>query len=378
MTSRQHMNRVVFPNLEKSSESKPAKVFAHQQEKEWSCSAACLKAVARFLGKDLTEDSAISAIGAKEGRGAETTDIVNGARKLGFEAEEGSFPSLAKAKEALGEGCPIIADVQSFNYPGKGHYVVIVGFKPGAGFIIMDPNTKGKTAVDNWRVLPEEKLEEIWWDRAMDFPHQMMKKWGIVVRNGQQEKTASGDMMEYFQKNPKKLEEYRARQAAKKKYKSSAEGKRNHAAWLKRKATMNKQSGDILGMGAKRRAKAESARFHQNHYKYAAAQMNGFVDELEKVAAESAIPTAARMGAYIGGARGLWQGAQPDEQGQTNMLSATGSGVAKGALIGALLALGLERNAEGKTTLPRPDVVKDLATKSKGKATKLFKFLKSL
>lgn len=247
---------------------KMAQVDAYQQKTEWSCSAGALKAVTLHHGFDFTEEELIKAIGARKGRGAETTDIMNGAKKLGFDAYEGSFESLDDAKKTLKKGIPIIADVQSFNYPGKGHYIVIAGFKPGKGFIVMDPNTKGKTAIDNWRLMSAEELEEKWWDRAMASPHQLMPKWGVMVKpktkektarfiteaelrafgdryperrqkilnklnrdgwystDGQPlEKTANGDMMAYFQDNPQKLKEYQARQAAKKK------GKRRVLPW---------------------------------------------------------------------------------------------------------------------------------------------------
>lgn len=196
---------------------KEAQVSAYQQKTEWSCSAATLKAVALHHGVELSEGEIVKAIGARKGRGAETTDIMNGAKKLGFDAYEGSFANLDDAKKTLKKGIPIIADVQSFNYPGKGHYIVIAGFKPGQGFIVMDPNTKGKTAIDNWRLMSAEELEEKWWDRAMAPPHKLMRKWGVMVKPKDKEKTANGDMMQYFADNPQKLKEYQARQAAKKK-----------------------------------------------------------------------------------------------------------------------------------------------------------------
>jgi hypothetical protein len=159
---------------------KLAQVGTHQQETEWTCSAACLRSALIHLGYDLPEADLAAVIGAQQGRGAETTDIVNAAKKLGLEAWEQSFRTLEVAKEVLGQGIPIIADIQSFNHPGKGHYVLLAGFD-ASGFKMMDPNTKGKTAVPNWRQISNEKLEEIWWDRAMASPHEMMPKWGIMV-----------------------------------------------------------------------------------------------------------------------------------------------------------------------------------------------------
>lgn len=165
----------MYDNLIKS-----AQVGTHQQETEWTCSAACLRAALIHIGYDLPESDLAIAIGAKENRGAETTDIVNGAKKLGFEAWEQPFRTLDVAKEVLSQGIPIIADIQSFNNPGKGHYVLLSGFDSGS-FMMMDPNTKGKTAVNNWRKITNQKLEEIWWDRAMAAPHEVMPKWGVMV-----------------------------------------------------------------------------------------------------------------------------------------------------------------------------------------------------
>ncbi len=167
-------------NTTRQQLTKLAQVATHQQETEWTCSAACLKAAVAHFGYDLPEAELAAAIGARENRGAETTDIVNAAKKLGFEAWEQPFNTLEVAKEVLSQGIPIIADIQSFNHPGKGHYVLISGHND-KGFKIMDPNTKGKTAVPNWRQIPDSKMEEIWWDRSMAPPHNMMKKWGVMV-----------------------------------------------------------------------------------------------------------------------------------------------------------------------------------------------------
>ena len=184
-------DKIVRFSGERIGLEKLAQVDAYQQKTQWSCSAGSLVAVAKHHGIDITEEQAVKAIGAREGRGAETTDIVEGARKLGLEAWEGSFPSLDSAKEVLKAGNPIIADVQSFNYKGKGHYIVIAGYKPGKGFILMDPNTKGKTAIPNWRILSDKEMEKKWWDRAMAPPHKLMMRWGVVVTPKEKEKTAA-------------------------------------------------------------------------------------------------------------------------------------------------------------------------------------------
>lgn len=163
------------------AKTKTAQVRPYQQKTQWTCSAACLKAVLEHWGVKLPELTIIEAIGAKKGRGAECDEIAAAARKLGFLAFEYSFDSLDQAKVLLDQDIPIICDIQSFNNPGKGHYVVMTGVwegdaGSGSRVEIMDPNTPG-----NSRTISREEMDERWWDRAMAPPHKMMPRWGIVV-----------------------------------------------------------------------------------------------------------------------------------------------------------------------------------------------------
>jgi predicted double-glycine peptidase len=153
---------------------KLAQVGPYQQKTQWSCSAGCLKAVLAHYGTRIPELLVIDAIGARKGRGAECDQIATAARKFGFMAFEYSFESLDQAKVLLDQDIPIICDIQSFNNPGKGHYVVMTSVNDTVE--IMDPNTPG-----NSRSISREEMDERWWDRAMAPPHQMMPKWGIVV-----------------------------------------------------------------------------------------------------------------------------------------------------------------------------------------------------
>lgn len=153
---------------------KLAQVSPYQQKTQWTCSAACLKAVLEHWGARFPELALIEAIGTRKGRGAECNEIAEAARKLGFLAFEYSFDSLDQAKILLDQDIPIICDVQSFNNPGKGHYVVLTSID---GMVdLMDPNTPG-----NQRTISREEMDERWWDRAMAPPHQLMSKWGIVI-----------------------------------------------------------------------------------------------------------------------------------------------------------------------------------------------------
>ena len=157
----------LFPKL--------AEVRPYQQQEQWTCSAACFKAVLEHYGFPVEEEDAVSLIGTRQGRGAEVDEITAAAHKLGLEAFDMSFPSLEGAKVVLDQDIPIICDIQSFNYPGKGHYVVLVGIL-GDEALLMDPNTPG-----NQRVISTEELEDRWWDRTMAPPHDLVPKWGVVI-----------------------------------------------------------------------------------------------------------------------------------------------------------------------------------------------------
>jgi len=161
--------------LRKALKVKTASVMPYQQKTQWTCSAACLKAVAAHHGVRIPELAAIELVGARPGRGAETDQIASAARKIGFLAFEYSFSSIDQAKFLLDQEIPIICDIQSFNNPGKGHYVVMVS-ADDRRVELMDPNTPG-----NWRVISRAEMDARWWDRRMAPPHEVMWKWGIVV-----------------------------------------------------------------------------------------------------------------------------------------------------------------------------------------------------
>ena len=114
-------------------------------------------------------------IGVRQKGGAETTQIAEAAHRLGLDAFEYSFDSLHQASILTKKGIPIIADIQSFKHPGKGHYVVITDIDE-KGVHLMDPNVDG-----NVRVISHEEMDGRWWDRSMKPPHKTMPRWGIVV-----------------------------------------------------------------------------------------------------------------------------------------------------------------------------------------------------
>jgi predicted double-glycine peptidase len=154
---------------------KLAQVEPYQQETQWTCSAACLRAVLKHFGTDIDETGLVTLIGAKENRGAEVTEIAKAARKMEFAAFDYDFDSLDQAKALLDQDIPIICDIQSFKHPGKGHYVVMTKIEDDKVHL-MDPNTEG-----NSRVITREEMDGRWWDYTMAKPHQLKPKWGVVI-----------------------------------------------------------------------------------------------------------------------------------------------------------------------------------------------------
>ena len=169
--------QTLLPLAEQASEfMKLAKVLPYQQKTQYSCSAACLKAVLEHWGEDrLAEHEVMYAIDVRDKGGAEVDQIAEGAKKLGFDAYDKCFSSMEDARSVTDQDIPIIADFQSFNNPGKGHYVVITKIDDDIVHL-MDPNTEG-----NERVITRAECERRWWDRTMAPPHSLRVKWGVVV-----------------------------------------------------------------------------------------------------------------------------------------------------------------------------------------------------
>lgn len=157
----------------KNEFQKIAKIKNYQQLSQSNCSAACLKTVLAHFNFKITEEQAAKLIGVREGIGAEVDEITEAAKKLGFNAFDRSL-TIDECKKYLDKDIPIIADVQSFNYKGREHYVVIYKYE-NDNWYIMDPNTKG-----NQRILNTKELEERWWGRRMS-DGTIIKKWGCIV-----------------------------------------------------------------------------------------------------------------------------------------------------------------------------------------------------
>ena len=178
--------------------SKFAQVEPYQQESQWTCSAACLRAVLLHHGEDWPENVLVPLIGAKPKRGAECDEIAEAARLIGLMAFEYSFESLDQARVLLDQGLPIICDIQSFKHPGKGHYVVMTAIDEG-GVHLMDPNAPEES---NSRVISPEEMDGRWWDHAMAPPHELMSKWGIIVVPTEGEEKLAGNAASFLPRGP--------------------------------------------------------------------------------------------------------------------------------------------------------------------------------
>jgi superfamily II DNA or RNA helicase len=162
-----------FLELFKNHFEKTAEVKSTQQSTLYTCGPTCLKAVLSHYGKEYKEKYLEELVGAKPNRGCEVDEITLAAKKLGFNAFDRAL-TLEECKSYLAKDIPIIADVQSWNYREKEHYVVIYKYENDKWYI-MDPNVKG-----NQRILSTEELEDRWWGRRMD-NGKVVKKWGCII-----------------------------------------------------------------------------------------------------------------------------------------------------------------------------------------------------
>lgn len=163
--------------IEKKGTSKTAEINIpfYYQNKKFACGPSSMRMVLSHFGVDKTEDECIELIGAREGRGCETDQIVSAFKKLGFKCYEKSL-TMKEAKDLLDKQIPIIADIRSYT-GNHGHYVVLRDISD-THVMINDPNTKG-----NIRKEKIEDFEKRWWDYKMDEPRkgEKMIRWGIVI-----------------------------------------------------------------------------------------------------------------------------------------------------------------------------------------------------
>jgi ABC-type bacteriocin/lantibiotic exporter with double-glycine peptidase domain len=158
-------------------------VAAHQQQSRYSCSAAALLAVLKHWGSTYDEPTLTKLIGAKPVFGATAAQVVEAAKRLGFNAEERKFKSIAELKELTDRDIPVMAAILSFMRLGQGHFVVATAVDDRY-VQLMDPNSP-----TNWRLITHDEMMRRW--RGRD-------SIGVIVTPRQAARAALGDAPSAF------------------------------------------------------------------------------------------------------------------------------------------------------------------------------------
>jgi hypothetical protein len=144
------------------------------QNSQINCSATCLRMVLAHHNILKSEEELAELIGVHK-RGAEGSDIVKGCKKLNIKATWKQF-SPEEVMSLLEKEIPIIADIKSFNYEGKNHWVVIEEIDLKNNKVrIADPNVKG-----NRRYISLKELDERWQSRDM-YTGKPLTRAGVII-----------------------------------------------------------------------------------------------------------------------------------------------------------------------------------------------------
>ncbi len=117
-----------------------------QQQKKFSCGAACLRAVCKHfkVGPD-TEQEFIDDCETTYKKGTHPEDLERAAKDYGLQVRAKKNMSLAELKKYLTGGVPVICAMQAwgtekdYENDGSGHYVVAVGHDDEDNIYFMDP-----------------------------------------------------------------------------------------------------------------------------------------------------------------------------------------------------------------------------------------------
>lgn len=132
----------------------------------------------KHWGSTYDEPTLTKLIGAKPVLGARAAQVVEAAKRLGFDAEERKFNSIAELKALTDRDVPVMAAILSFMRPGQGHFVVATAVDDRY-VTLMDPNSP-----TNWRRITHEEMMQRW--RGRD-------SIGVIVTPGQA-RAALGDV----------------------------------------------------------------------------------------------------------------------------------------------------------------------------------------
>lgn len=137
-----------------------------RQATDYTCGAAAVQSVLGFFGEDWREDQLSHALHSKKRSGTNYAQIVKLARARGYEVSTETDYTIAKLKDSITSGVPVICLIQAWrdkpteysNDWNDGHYVVAVGFDSDNIFF-MDPSTLG-----HYAYIPSAEFLSRWHD----------------------------------------------------------------------------------------------------------------------------------------------------------------------------------------------------------------------
>ena len=106
----------------------------------YTCGAQSTFMILRYFGKARSIDAVTKALGTTtDGTGEDQIREV--LTKRGLIARRIKRPTIAKLRQAIDEGCPILVCVDSQKYKDAGHWAVVYGYSP-AHIFVADPSVK--------------------------------------------------------------------------------------------------------------------------------------------------------------------------------------------------------------------------------------------
>lgn len=140
-------------------------VTAREQRTGYSCGAASLGIMLSHHAIHLT-DRKLEKITGTTREGVDPWQLVNAARRLGFDVVEKYDATADDVAAALAEGKPVLIDFQASygpdDEPGDdwGHYSIVVA-ADARDFLVVDPSSVNPVHL---RRIPRKSLARVWWD----------------------------------------------------------------------------------------------------------------------------------------------------------------------------------------------------------------------
>jgi hypothetical protein len=140
-------------------------VTPREQRTGYSCGAASLGIMLSHHGLHMG-DRKLEKVTGTTREGVDPWQIVNGARRLGFEVQEKYDATPEDVSAALALGRPVLIDFQASygpdDEPGDdwGHYSIVVAADE-RDFLVVDPSVVNP---QHLRRIPKKSLPKVWWD----------------------------------------------------------------------------------------------------------------------------------------------------------------------------------------------------------------------